>query len=131
MQPESIWTGVGSQTSSAEVSRAGGHRPGSGAIGDDTAHLGHLLGLPDRGLTLGRARAYTELALLAENPAKPQPGWLNPAVQAAVGESMTVLGPLTDLVRQHERGMREVFTDGALGLDLAALNTRFRESHRG
>ena len=102
-----------------------------GAIGDDTAHLGHLLGLPDRGLTLGRARAYTELALLAENPAKPQPGWLNPAVQAAVGESMTVLGPLTDLVRQHERGMREVFTDGALGLDLAALNTRFRESHRG
>ncbi len=102
-----------------------------GEIADDTAQLGRLLGLPDRGLSLGRARAYAELALLAENPAKPQPGWLNPAVQAAVGESMTVLGPLTDLVRQHERSMREVFTDEALSLDLAALNTRFRESHHG
>ncbi|HOZ58535.1 MAG TPA: DUF3320 domain-containing protein [Nakamurella multipartita] len=100
-------------------------------IDEDAIHLAGLLGLPDRGLTLGRARAYAELALLAENPAKPQPGWLNPAMQAAVGESMTVLGPLTDLVRQHERSMREVFTDEALSLDLAALNTRFRESHHG
>jgi len=52
-------------------------------------------------------------------------------VQAAVAESAAVLGPLTDLVRQHERGMRELFTDEALRLDLTALNTRFRESHRG
>ena len=102
-----------------------------GIIGEDTAQLGRLLGLPDRGLTLGRARAYADLALLAENPVKPQRGWLNPAVQAAVGESMTVLGPLIDLVRQHERGLREVFTEEALGLDLAVLNTRFRDSHRG
>ncbi len=100
-------------------------------IGDDTAQLGRLLGLPDRGLSLGRARAYTELALLAETPAKPQPGWLNPALQAAVGESVAVLGPSVDLVRRHDRAMREVFTGSALQLDLVALNTRFRESHRG
>jgi very-short-patch-repair endonuclease len=102
-----------------------------GEIVEDAAALGCLLGLPDRGLTLGRTRAYADLALLAEQPAKPLPGWLNPAAQAAVGESVAVLGSLTDLVRRHEQNIREVFTDQALSLDLAALTTRFTREHRG
>lgn len=102
-----------------------------GAIENDTGHLGRLLGLPERGLALGRARAYAELALLAENPAKPQPGWLNPALQPAVAESIAVLAPLTGQVRQRRQELREVFTDDALTLDLAALHARFAHDHRG
>lgn len=102
-----------------------------GGIGADTAQLGRLLGLPEQRLALGRARAYAELALLAENPAKPQPSWLNPALQPAVAESIAVLAPLTEQVRRHREGLRAVFTDQALTLDLAALTTRFTRDHRG
>lgn len=102
-----------------------------GAIAADTAHLGRLLGLPEQGLALGRSRAYAELALLAESPAKPQPGWLNPARQPAVAEAISVLAPLTEQVRRHEQSLREMFTEQALTLDLVALHTRFTRDHRG
>ena len=102
-----------------------------GAVAADAAHLGRLLGLPGTGLSLGRARTYAELALLAENPARPQAGWLNPARQPAVAEAIAVLGPLVDQVRQRREALREVFTDGALTLDLAALSARFTHDHRG
>ena len=102
-----------------------------GGIEADTAQLGRLLGLPEGGLALGRARAYAELALLAESPAKPQPGWLNPALQPAVAESIAVLAPLTEQVRRHRQGLGEVFTDQALTLDLPALRVRFTRDHRG
>ncbi len=101
------------------------------AIDRDTADLGRLLGLPNSGQTLARARAYAELALLVERPAKPPAAWLNPATQSAVAESVAVLGPLVEHVREHDRRMRELFTDDALGLDLAGLQIRFRDSHRG
>lgn len=102
-----------------------------GTIAADTGQVGRLLGLPEQGLALGRARAYAELALLAENPAKPQPGWLNPAWQPAVAEAVAVLAPLVEQVRRRRQDLREVFTDDALTLDLAALNTRFTRDHRG
>ncbi len=71
------------------------------------------------------------MALLAQDPAKPRSAWLNPATQAAVQESMRVLGPLTDLVRQHEKSMREVFTEDALKLDLPAIRIRLTARTRG
>jgi len=97
----------------------------------DADRLGDLLGLARQKLTVRRAMAVAELALLAQDPAKPQSSWLNPATQAAVQESMRVLGPLTDLVRQHERSMREVFTEDALKLDLSAIRIRFDGPNKG
>ncbi|WP_420121977.1 DUF3320 domain-containing protein [Nakamurella sp.] len=101
------------------------------AIVADAAHLGGRLGLPGTGLSLGRARTYAELALLAESPNRPQPGWLNPARQPAVAEAIAVLGPLVEQVRQRRASLREVFIDQALTLDLAALAARFTHDHRG
>ena len=101
------------------------------ATAADADRVGGLLGLPTGSLTVERAGAYAEIAGLSEATTRPQSGWLNPAVQQAVRESTRVLGPLTDLVRNREQAMREVFTEQALDLDLAGLSVRFRESHRG
>ena len=101
------------------------------AIASDAGRLGGLLGLPETGLTVERVVAYSQIAMLAEGPIKPQATWLSPITQAAVQESMRVLTPLTEMVRDHERAMRETFTDQALDLDLEQLEVRFRESNRG
>ena len=99
-------------------------------IAADAGRLGRFLGLAETGLTVQRAIAYSDIGMLAENSEKPQPAWLNPTIQVAVQEAMTVLTPLTELVRKQEKAMRELFTDEALELDLQGLEVRFRESHR-
>lgn len=101
------------------------------AMADDAARLAGLLGMPDSGMSSARASTYAQLAGLGTATARPEAAWLNPSVQNAVLESMRVLGPLVELVRQREQMMRQTFTDDVLALDLPALHVRFRDTHKG
>ena len=101
------------------------------AMAEDAAKIAALLGMPDSQITVARAATYAQLAGLGAATTRPEAAWLNPTVQNAVRESLRVLGPVVDLVRQHEQTMRDAFTDGVLALDLSALHVRFRDTHRG
>ena len=101
------------------------------AMADDAARIAALLGMPDSQITVARAATYAQLARLGAATTRPDASWLNPTVQNAVLESLKVLGPLVDLVRQHQQTMRDTFTDSVLELDLPALQVRFRDAHRG
>jgi hypothetical protein len=100
-------------------------------VEEDARRLAATFGMPTGGLSAVRAAELAELAGLGTGPARPEPAWINPAVQAALDESTRVLGELVGLVQQRERSLAAVFTRDALGLDLVALRTRFTESHRG
>ena len=90
-----------------------------------------MLGVPTERITLRRAVELGELAALGGAPARPERAWLNPSIQTAIEESMRVLGPVVDLVRQRREAMESVFRPEALEQDLGGLEVRFRETHTG
>lgn len=98
---------------------------------EDVRALTTLLGLPDERISLRRATEIAGLARLAESTTPPEASWLNPTVHTALAESRRVLEQLVGVVRQRQDAVASVFTRDALGLDLVALQTRFRETHTG
>jgi hypothetical protein len=100
-------------------------------VAEDAQRLAATLGVSVDGISASRAATLAELASLGTRPARPESSWLNPGLQTALDESVRVLGELVNVVRQREESLGEVFTADALGLDLRALHTRFRDTHRG
>ena len=90
-----------------------------------------MLGVADRTDLPHRAVELGHLAALGGSPLAPERSWLNPAVQAALDESMRVLGSVVELVNERRTAIEQVFTPEALEVDLAGLEVRFRETHRG
>jgi very-short-patch-repair endonuclease len=101
------------------------------AIEEDARLLAGLFGMESVPLTCDLAGRLGALAKLGATPTPPEPSWLRPGVQAALEQSARVLQELVVVVRQRDESMSQMFTKEALDLDLAALNTRFRETHRG
>ena len=98
---------------------------------EDARQLGSMLGISVERLTLSRAIDLGHLAALGGSAALPERSWLNPAVQAALDESMRVLGSVVELVNERRTAMEDVFTPAALDADLQGLEIRFRERHTG
>ena len=101
------------------------------SIVEDVRQLGAMLGVSTEDITLRRAVEISHLAALAGSAALPERAWLNPAVQAALQESTRVLGSVVELVNYRRTSVEQVFTPAALDADLAGLDVRFRETHRG
>lgn len=100
-------------------------------IDDDAKVLAHLFGVEPAGVTIDLAHRLASLARLGATPTPPEPSWLRPGVQDALVQSARVLQELVTVVQQRQAALSEVFTNAALQLDLHALNTRFRDTHRG
>jgi very-short-patch-repair endonuclease len=100
-------------------------------IATDARLLAELLGLPSDDLTPDQVERLAGLAEISEEPARPEASWFHPSVQRALQESARVLEELVEAVRASERSLSSVFTQEALALDLASLQVRFTESHRG
>jgi very-short-patch-repair endonuclease len=96
-----------------------------------TQRLGGALGFGSENPTLSVAARLADLAVLGEATARPLTPWFNPSVHAALEESERVLGTLVATMRGRRTALEGVFTPEALGLDLAALDHRFREVHTG
>lgn len=97
----------------------------------DSRRLASAFGLPAEGISLNRAAELAELGSMVDSATRPEPQWLNPAVQAALDEAVRVLDELLQDFRLRQEDLRGVFTDDVLGLDLSALNVRFNDVHRG
>jgi hypothetical protein len=98
---------------------------------EDARQLGALLGAAQTGISVRRAIELGHLAALGGSTALPERGWLNPAVQAALDESRTVLASLVELVNERRQAVEQVFSPAALDIDLSALDVRFKEVHKG
>ncbi|QVT81490.1 RecBCD enzyme subunit RecD [Nocardioides aquaticus] len=98
---------------------------------EDARQIGSMLGIPTERVTMRRAVELGHLAALGGSSALPERAWLNPAVQAALQESMRALSSVVELVRERRQAVEEVFTTEALNTDLHALEVRFRDSHTG
>lgn len=96
-----------------------------------TQRLGGALGFGSETPTLSIALRLADLAVLGEATARPLTPWFNPSVHAALEESERVLSTLVATMRSRRTALESVFTPEALGLDLAALDHRFREVHTG
>lgn len=101
------------------------------AVLEDTRLLCGMLGVSDHGMTLTRAVEVANLAMLGGAAAQPERAWLNPAVQAALDESLRVLSSVVEVVNGTRSSIEQVFTAAALDADLAGLEVRFRETHTG
>ncbi len=93
--------------------------------------LATALGSGTEGLSVNRVAKLAELASLVNSPDLPEPAWLSPNVQAAVGQAASVLGELLNDFRTRQTALASVFTPAVLQLDLHALRARFAEVHRG
>ena len=97
----------------------------------DAKQLGSMLGVPADRINLRRAVELGHLAALGGSASLPERSWLNPAVQAALDESLRVLGPVVQLVNERRTVIEQVFRPEALEADLQGLEVRFRETHTG
>ncbi|MHB8244085.1 MAG: DUF3320 domain-containing protein [Acidimicrobiales bacterium] len=97
----------------------------------DVESIATPFGLPTTGMTLKRAAEFAELALLAGEPVRPEPAWINPAVIAGVEEAARTLQPLCTAFNDRRAQLAQVFTDDVLTLDLESLCQRFQTVHRG
>ncbi len=97
----------------------------------DARAIAESFGLPTSGTTLGRAVQLAELALLAGESARPEPGWVNPAVVETVEQAATSLQPLCAAFADRREMLGHVFTDDVLTLDLESLCQRFATMHTG
>ncbi|WP_225915235.1 DUF3320 domain-containing protein [Nocardioides jiangsuensis] len=98
---------------------------------EEARQLGAMLGISTDALSLRRAIELAHLGALGGAAAMPERGWLNPSVQSALNESHKVLASLVEVVNERREAVEQVFTPDALELDLAILNTRFKEAHTG
>jgi hypothetical protein len=98
---------------------------------EDARQIGGFLGVDVERVSLARAVELGSLAALGGSATPPEAAWLNPAVQAALDESTRVLASVVALVNERRTAIEQVFTPAALQTDLAGLDVRFRESHRG
>jgi very-short-patch-repair endonuclease len=96
----------------------------------DARAIADSFGLPTR-MTLGRAVELAELALLAGESARPEAGWVNPAVVEAVEQAAASLQPLCAAFGERREKLGRVFTDDVLTLDLESLCQRFETVHTG
>ncbi|MGR7026360.1 AAA domain-containing protein [Geodermatophilus sp. URMC 62] len=93
--------------------------------------LAAMLGMSWSVPRVTEAQRLVGLALLGEGTTPPEAFWLHPSIQAALDESANVLAQLVVAVQEREQALAETFTRDALQLDLAALDVRFRETHKG
>jgi very-short-patch-repair endonuclease len=100
-------------------------------IANDADTLCAAFGIPVDGLTLARASELAELGMLAGSADRPEVTWLNPALQTALDQAVSILGTLLGNVRSRQQALRETFTDDVLTLDLPGLDARFKTVHRG
>lgn len=101
------------------------------AIAADADRIAQAFDLPTDRISLDRAAELAELGALVDSASRPESPWLNPAVQAALNEAVRVLGELLTEYRGRQQELREIFTDDVLELDLADLQVRFADVHRG
>lgn len=105
--------------------------PKLAAIADDAQRIAGAFSLPSSNISLNRASELAELGHLVDSAIRPEASWLNPAVQAALSQAAHVLGELLTDYRKRRDELREVFTEDVLDLDLAGLQVRFADVHRG
>lgn len=124
-------TGLQSPSLSAQSRFLTESGPKLAEIADDAQRIADAFSLPASNISINRASQLADLGQLVDSAVRPEASWLNPAVQAALGQAAHVLGELLADYRKRRDGLREVFTEGVLGLDLAGLQVRFAEVHRG
>ena len=100
-------------------------------VAEDVRQLGAILGVRTEDISLARAEELGHLAALGGAAALPERAWLNPAVQAALDESVRALRSVVELVTERRAAIEEVFKPSALENDLAGLQVRFRDTHTG
>jgi very-short-patch-repair endonuclease len=93
--------------------------------------LAAMLGMSWSAPNAVEAQRLVGLALLGEGTTPPEAFWLHPSIQAALDESANVLAQLVVAVQEREQTLAATFTREALQLDLATLDVRFRETHKG
>lgn len=101
------------------------------AIIEDARLVGAMLGVDTTSINVTRSVELGHLGALAATSSRPERGWLNPSVQAALDESLRVLTSVVELVNERRSAVEEVFTPAALDADLPGLDLRFREVHTG
>ena len=106
-------------------------RPVLEAVLADANHLASLLGLGTEGIDLKRADNIAELGHLGGAVDRPPRQWFNAALQNQVAECIDTTQQLVNDVLQQQESLKDVFTPGALDLDLASLAVRFRDRHKG
>lgn len=102
-----------------------------GAAMRDGEVIAAPFGLPATGITLRRAAELAELALLAAEPDRPEPGWINPAMIEGVEQAARTLQPLCAAFNERRDQLAAIFTDDVLALDLESLCQRFQSVHGG
>lgn len=101
------------------------------SVADDGETIAAGFGLRGTDMTFGKAKRLAELALLAAEPAKPEPLWISPANIAEVEQAVRVLEPLCRAFTEQQARLGPVFSDAVLELDLESLCPRFERVHPG
>ncbi|MGH8995708.1 MAG: DUF4011 domain-containing protein, partial [Acidimicrobiales bacterium] len=119
----------------ASLAEAASFLEGSGdlvrTLHDDGRYLAGVLGVEADQLNLARIAQLAELATLVGVADRPEPEWLNPAVQEGLDRAVAILGELVSGFRQEQQKLASIFTPEVLSLDLVAIRARFAELHKG
>ncbi len=88
--------------------------------------------LSANGLTVDKAAQLAELALLARESVRPEPGVVEPRRIHRCGErAASTLRPLCAEFNERKEDLGTIFTEGVLTLDLESLCQRFERMHHG
>ena len=93
--------------------------------------LAGMLGMRSVTGTSAEAERLVGLALLGERTAQPEAAWLHPSSKVHWTSRPVFWQSWSSQSRSARRRSRRLFTRDALELDLAALDVRFRDTHKG